>query len=54
MHTHGVDSLVVVELRNWLSYDIQIDVPVFEILGVSDIAALGRSIAKRLGFEDER
>jgi hypothetical protein len=54
MHTHGVDSLVAVELRNWLSHDIQIDVPVFEILGVSDIGALGRSIAKRLGFEDER
>jgi hypothetical protein len=54
MHTHGVDSLVAVELRNWLSHGLRVDVSVFEILGVSGIVALGRSIATKLGFGGEK
>lgn len=54
MHTHGVDSLVAVELRNWLSHGLRVDVSVFEILGVSGILALGRSIATKLGFGGEK
>ena len=40
MHSAGVDSLIAVEIRNWFSKTLGIDVTVFEILGnarISDI-----------------
>lgn len=50
MHTHGVDSLVAVELRNWFMKALRTDVPIFEILGGSAIEALGGSVAEKLGY----
>lgn len=40
-HAFGVDSLVAVELRNWIAKEFMADVPVFEIMGGRSIAAIG-------------
>lgn len=48
LHTHGVDSLVAVELRNWFAKAVGADVAVFEILGNSSSAGdLAREVAKK-------
>ncbi|OTB01369.1 hypothetical protein M426DRAFT_64177 [Hypoxylon sp. CI-4A] len=38
---YGVDSLLAVELRNWILKDFQADVAVFDIVGGGNIAAIG-------------
>ena len=50
MHRYGLDSLVAVELRNWLSRDIGADTTVFEILGNASIAAFSASAAAKSRF----
>jgi hypothetical protein len=52
MHAHGVDSLVAVELRNWFSKELRVDIPVFEILGTAGVEVLARSVATKLGFKE--
>lgn len=42
----GVDSLVAVELRNWISKEVQASVPVLDIIGSPSLAALSEVIAK--------
>jgi acyl carrier protein len=44
---YGVDSLVAVELRNWIGKDFLADVAVFDIMGGSTIVAIGALVAKR-------
>src|SRR5690606_9293693 len=44
-HAYGVDSLVAVELRNWLNRDAKADVPVFEIMGSKSLGELARKVA---------
>lgn len=44
---YGVDSLVAVEIRNWISKDFAADIAVFDIMGGSTIEALGELAAKR-------
>ncbi|KAK4153322.1 hypothetical protein C8A00DRAFT_33947 [Chaetomidium leptoderma] len=44
---YGVDSLVAVELRNWFSREARVEVPVFEILQASSLAALAKKVAGR-------
>jgi acyl carrier protein len=44
---YGVDSLVVVELRNWFSREARVEVPVSEILQASSLAALAKKVAGR-------
>lgn len=44
---YGVDSLVAVEVRNWLVRETKVDVPVFEILQCSSLQALAVGIAER-------
>lgn len=53
LHVYGVDSLVAVELRNWILQTLKVDVAVFEILGGSTCATLARGVAEkvRLGGE---
>lgn len=34
---YGVDSLVAVELRDWILREIEADIPVFEILQASSL-----------------
>lgn len=47
MHSYGVDSLVAVELRNWLLSALSADVAVFDILGSGSIADLGLMVARK-------
>jgi len=44
---YGVDSLVAIELRNWVSKELGADVAVFEILGGMTISDIGTVIAQR-------
>jgi acyl carrier protein len=46
MHLYGVDSLVAVELRNWMNKEFAADVPVFELMSGKSIAAIGQLVAK--------
>ncbi|KAK7211022.1 hypothetical protein V2G26_018200 [Clonostachys chloroleuca] len=44
VHAYGVDSLVAVELRNWLGKEFISDVPVYEILSGKTITAIGQVV----------
>lgn len=46
LHSFGVDSLVAVELRNWMGKQFAADVPVFEIMGGSTVLAVGELVVK--------
>ncbi len=50
LHAFGVDSLVAVELRNWIMKDFAADVPVFEIMGGRTVAAIGELVTKTSQF----
>jgi acyl carrier protein len=41
LFAYGVDSLVAVELRNWIGKEFAADVPVFDIMGGATITAIG-------------
>lgn len=43
----GVDSLVAVELRNWIVRDLETEVKVFEILDTDSIAKFIEKVSKR-------
>ena len=47
LHAYGVDSLLAVELRNWIAKEFQADVAVFEALGGSTFSTLGMLVAGR-------
>jgi hypothetical protein len=51
LHAYGVDSLLAVELRNWIAKEFQADVAVFETLGGSTFISLGLLIVKRSGIQ---
>ncbi|ORX94601.1 hypothetical protein BCR34DRAFT_608222 [Clohesyomyces aquaticus] len=42
---YGVDSLVAVELRNWIGKEFAADVAVFDLMGGATIAAVGALVA---------
>ncbi|KAI1453481.1 hypothetical protein F4805DRAFT_478404 [Annulohypoxylon moriforme] len=44
---YGTDSLMAVELRNWIQRDFGVTVAVFNIMGGADIAAVGELVAER-------
>ncbi|KAI1452810.1 polyketide synthase PksD [Annulohypoxylon moriforme] len=46
LHAYGVDSLVAVELRNWIAKEFAADVPVFEIMGGRSVAVIGELVTK--------
>ncbi|KAG8157435.1 hypothetical protein KVR01_012819 [Diaporthe batatas] len=46
LHAFGVDSLIAVELRNWMGKQFAADVPVFEIMGGSTVLAVGELVVK--------
>ncbi|KAK3687943.1 putative polyketide synthase [Podospora appendiculata] len=50
IHSFGVDSLVAVEIRNWLSKELRADVAIFDILEASSVAALGASAVGKSGY----
>lgn len=45
--SYGVDSLIGLELRNWLAKEFRADVPVFEILGSSSLENVGQVAAEK-------
>ncbi|KAF2469062.1 reducing type I polyketide synthase [Lindgomyces ingoldianus] len=47
MESFGVDSLLALELRNWLLRDIRADLAVFEILGDSKLGDIGLLAARK-------
>ena len=51
LHHYGVDSLLAVELRNWIAKTFEADVPVFEILGGATFLAVGLAVARKSGFK---
>ena len=53
LHAYGVDSLLAVELRNWIAKEFQADVAVFETLGGSTISSLGMLVAGRSALKHE-
>lgn len=50
VNAYGVDSLVAVELRNWIFREMEADVSVFDILSSVPIRVLGAKIAAKSGF----
>ena len=47
MHEYGVDSLVGVEVHNWVARKFDTDIAVFDILGESTFATVGALVAER-------
>ncbi|KAK5331711.1 hypothetical protein LTR93_000716 [Exophiala xenobiotica] len=47
LHTKGVDSLVAVEIRNWLTKEAKADVTVFDILAAMPITSLARTVVSK-------
>ncbi|KAK7920460.1 polyketide synthase PksD [Apiospora marii] len=45
--SYGVDSLMAVELRNWMRKDYDVEIAVFDILGGTTIADLGRQVTNK-------
>ncbi|KAL1970796.1 hypothetical protein VTN77DRAFT_2630 [Rasamsonia byssochlamydoides] len=50
---YGVDSLVAVELRNWLYQEAKYDVPIFDILSKSSLTALAKHVALKSNLLSE-
>ena len=50
---YGVDSLLAVEIRNWIAKEFQADVAVFETLGGSTFSTLGMLVAGRSAVKHE-
>lgn len=50
VESYGVDSLVAVELRNWLAKEMSADVAVFEILGGATLIGVGVTVAAKSTF----
>jgi len=50
VESYGVDSLVAVELRNWLARELSADLAVFEILGGATLLAVGLTVAAKSSF----
>ncbi|KAI1152215.1 polyketide synthase PksD [Nemania diffusa] len=46
LQVFGVDSLVAVELRNWISKEFAADIPVLELVGGGSITAIGESVTR--------
>lgn len=47
IHAYGVDSLVAVELRNWLAAHLKCELTIFDLTGSSSISEVSRKIANR-------
>jgi len=47
LHSYGVDSLVAVEIRNWVFKEIKSDLSIFDILSAVPITTLAQGIAAK-------
>lgn len=50
LHTYGVDSLLAVELRNYFAKEMDADMAIFDIMGVSSIESVGMLVARKSRF----
>lgn len=46
LHLYGVDSLVAVEIRNWIMKEFTADVPVFELMSGKSVAAIATLVCR--------
>ena len=49
---YGLDSLVAIEIRNWLDRELEAKVPLMELLSASSLTALAESVVGRSGVVD--
>ena len=54
IQSYGVDSLLAVELRDWIKKDLKAEVAVFETQGASTFFTLGRVVAERSALEHKK
>lgn len=47
IHAYGIDSLVAVELRNWLSMELKSELTIFDLTGSDPISEVSKKIASR-------
>lgn len=47
IQSYGIDSVLAVELRNWIKKELKADIAVFETQGASTLATLGRVVAEK-------
>lgn len=47
VESYGVDSLVAVELRNWLAKELSADIAVFEILGGATLVGVSQTVVRK-------
>jgi acyl carrier protein len=45
----GVDSLVAIELRTWITSQLNVDVSIFELMEGKTIAGLAEMVVRKLG-----
>ncbi|KAJ5777293.1 hypothetical protein N7520_000539 [Penicillium odoratum] len=50
LSAHGVDSLIAVEVRNWISAELNLEISIFEITGSISIANMAKSLAEKSGI----
>ncbi|KAK8023703.1 polyketide synthase [Apiospora rasikravindrae] len=54
MDSFGVDSLIALEVRNWLAKDIRADLAVYEILGDIKLVDIGMVASRKTEFQQPR
>ncbi|KAF2794878.1 putative polyketide synthase [Melanomma pulvis-pyrius CBS 109.77] len=54
LQMYGVDSLLAVELRNWIAKEFKAEIDVFETQGASTLEILSRLVARRSQIKHDR
>lgn len=54
MDSFGVDSLIALEIRNWMAKEMRADLAVYEILGDVKLIDTGMTVAKKSEFRQAR
>lgn len=54
MATYGLDSLVAVEIRNWIVRELDVRVSVFDLLSGHSLRMMAESIVKQFKLVDRR
>jgi aryl carrier-like protein len=50
LHTYGIDSLIAIDMRNWLAREIGANIDVFMLMGNDPMEAISAESAKRSRF----
>ncbi|KAF1951581.1 ketoacyl-synt-domain-containing protein [Byssothecium circinans] len=51
LYSYGVDSLVAVELRNWLAREFGANIAVFRLMGARDLESVGGMVVEAVDWE---